>query len=310
MIILIIVALAALGYWVTGNSAVSSGDKSQKIFVIDRGESVREIGNSLKQNGLIRDPVVFFIYIKLNSQDKNIQAGDYRLSPSMNLSKIVENLNHGTLDIWVTIPEGLRAEEIADLFEKNLPTYKPSWRAELDANEGYLFPDTYLIPREADAKTIVTMMRNNFAKRISEAGISVDDPKLPNAIIIASIIQKEAIFVDDMAIVSSVIHNRLGIGMKLDVDPSVAYALGYQSDTKKWWKQELSFDDLKINSLYNTYQNAGLPVGPISNPGTDAIKAALNPASTNYIYYISDKQGHIHAATSIEGHNANIKKYL
>ena len=310
IVLLAIVAVAGFGYWITGNGAANSTDKSQKIFVIDRGESVREIGNSLKKNGLIRDPIVFFIYIKLNNQDKNIQAGDYRLSPSMSLSKIVETLNHGILDIWVTIPEGLRAEEIADLFEKNLPTYKPSWRSELDSNEGYLFPDTYLIPRDADANIVVAMMRKNFEKRVAEAGISVDDPKLPNAVIIASIIQKEAIFTDDMAIVSSVIHNRLNMGMKLDVDPSVAYALGYQSDTKKWWKQELTYDDLKANSLYNTYQNPGLPAGPISNPGVDAIKAALNPSTTSYLYYISDKQGHIHSATTLEGHNANIKKYL
>ena len=113
----------AFGYWTMGNVAVNPKDTSQKIFVISRGESIREIGNSLKKEGLIRDSVVFFIYLKLKNQDKNIQAGDYRLSPSMSLPKIVENLNHGILDIWVTIPEGLRAEEIAELYEKNLPSY-------------------------------------------------------------------------------------------------------------------------------------------------------------------------------------------
>ena len=310
IILLIALAVIAFGYWKTANLPVNASSQMHKIFVINRGESVRQIGNDLKKQSLIRDAVVFFVYVKLNAQDKNIQAGDYRLSPSMGLKQIVDNLNHGTLDIWVTVPEGLRAEEIADIFEKNLPSYKPSWRPVLDANEGYLFPDTYLIPRDADVNMIVSMMKNTFNKRVQDAGISVSAFDLRQAVIIASIIEKEAKFAEDFPIVSSVIHNRLDLGMKLDVDPSVAYALGYQNGTKSWWKKELTFDDLKINSPYNTYQNAGLPPTPISNPGIVAIQAALNPAKTDYLYYISDKQGHIHGAKTIEGHNANIKKYL
>ncbi len=309
-LILLALAAGALGYFVTANLPTDPSDHSNKIFVISKGESIREIGNSLKGEGLIRDPVAFFVYIKLNHQDKNIQAGDYRLSPSMSLKKVVDSLNHGTLDIWVTIPEGLRAEEIADIFEKSLPSYKNSWRATLDINEGYLFPDTYLVPREAEVNGVVTMMKNNFSKKVTVLGLAENNPRLAAAVIIASIIEKEAKFAEDMPIVSSVIQNRLGLGMKLDVDPSVAYALGYQTDTKTWWKKELTYDDLQINSPYNTYRNAGLPPTPISNPGAAAIKAALNPANTDYLYYISDKKGHIHAAKNIEGHNANIKKYL
>ncbi len=310
IIIIAILAVAAFFYWFIGNGSVNSQDHSQKIFVINKGEPVREIGNSLKTQGLIRDPVIFFVFVKLNNQDKNIQAGDYRLSPAMSLSKVVETLNHGTLDIWVTVPEGLRAEEIADIFQKNLPSYKDSWRSQLVEQEGYLFPDTYLIPRDATAEQIITLMKNNFDNRMKQAGIPETGAKFTNAVIIASIIEKEAKFAPDFPIVASVIYNRLGLGMKLDVDPSVAYALGYQKDTGKWWKEELTFDDLKIASLYNTYQNPGLPPTPISNPGVVAIQAALNPTSSDYLYYISDKTGKIHPEKTAEEHAADIQKYL
>ena len=115
VVILIVAAVATLIYWANGNMAVSKSDTSKKIFVITPGEPIREIGNNLKSQGLIRDAVVFFIYLKLHNQDKSIQAGDYRLSPSMDLAKVIDTLNHGTLDHWTTIPEGLRAEQIADI---------------------------------------------------------------------------------------------------------------------------------------------------------------------------------------------------
>lgn len=309
IVLLLIFVGAGFIYWTLGNRAVNPKDTSSKIFVINRGEAVREIGNSLKKEGLIKDPVVFFLYIKLNGQDKNIQAGDYKLSPSMSLPKLVDSLQHGSLDIWVTIPEGLRAEEIADRFSNELPSYNESWRPTLIANEGYLFPDTYLIPRDATVEQVITMMKNTFDKRIADAGINESALDLKKAVIIASIIEKEALFPEDYPLVSSVIHNRLDDGMKLQVDPSVAYALGRQSNGK-WGKAELTFDDLKVNSPYNTYANVGLPPGPISNPGVQAIQAALNPRKTDYFFYISDKQGHIHPAKDENGHAVNIKKYL
>lgn len=296
-------------WWKHGVSAVNPRDTSPKVFIVDRGEGVRNIANNLKKAGLINDPIVFFLYLKQQSKDMSIQAGDYKLSPSMDLKKLVDTMSHGTLDIWVTVPEGKRAEEIADTLKQEIPSYNESWRVQLDQNEGYLFPDTYLIPRDATVDQIISIMRNNFDKRVKQAGINPQDNSLHNAVIIASIIQKEAKFVEDMPIVSSVIHNRLDAGMALQVDPSVAYALGRQPNGT-FGKSELSLDDLKIDSPYNTYKYPGLPPGPISNPGIDAIKAALNPATTDYMYYISDKKGHIHAATTAAGHQANIDKYL
>lgn len=310
IVLIVLAAVFGLFYWGRGNMAPAPKDKSTKIFVINPGEPVREIGNNLKKEGLIKDPVVFFIYLKLNRLDKSIQAGDYRLSPSMTLPRLIQELKTGTLDHWTTIPEGVRAEEIADIFEKDLPSYKTSWRAKLNTNEGYLFPDTYLVPKDADVDMVISMMKNNFNKKIESIGLSSDDADLERIITIASLIEREAKNPEDRPIVASVINNRLRIGMKLDIDATIQYALGYQTSEKRWWKKALSSADIELASPYNTYQTAGLPPTPISNPGIESIKAAVNPIKSDYLYYVNDKNGKIRPAKTIEEHNNNIQKYL
>lgn len=304
--ILITFTLIFFLWWKNGLSAVNSSEKTTKIFVIQKGEGVREIGNSLKKEDLIRDPIVFFLLIKKLNLDSKIQAGDFRLSPSMTTEEIIENLTHGIIDIWVTIPEGKRAEEITEILKEKIPSYKPAWRQILNINEGYLFPDTYLIPKDMDVNSIVSMMKNNFGNKIAKLNLKPKD--IEKIVIIASLIEREAKFDEDRALVSSVIHNRLEIGMALQIDATVQYAIGYQLDKKNWWKV-LTPDDLKINSTYNTYKNPGLPPTAICNPGFASLEAAANPAKTNYLYYISDKTGHNHYAKTLEEHNANIKKY-
>lgn len=310
LIVLAVFIVLGFVWWQNGLLPANASDKSPKIFVIKNGEGVREIANNLKSQGLIRDPVVFFLYTRLNGIDKQIQAGDFRLDPSMSMTQVSSNLTHGTLDIWTTIPEGFRADEIADLLKEKIPSYQESWRATLDANEGYLFPDTYLIPRDADINLILSLMKNNFAKKYD----SVKNSKTTNltdaqTVIIASIVEREARYMEDRPLAASVFINRLNIGMALGSDPTIQYALGYQTDTKTWWKKDLTVTDLTINSPYNTRINPGLPPGPIANPGLSAIEAALNPAKTDYLYFFADKQGHLHFATTLQGHNANIKKY-
>jgi UPF0755 protein len=308
--LLIIFSTLAFVWWQSGLQAVNSRAATPKIFVINNGEGVREIANNLKREGLIKDPIVFFLLTKFENLDKKIQAGDFRLNPSMSAQEIATNLTHGTLDIWTTIPEGLRATEIAGILKAKIPSYNNAWVTELQANEGYLFPDTYLIPRDADINLVLTLLKNNFQKKFD----SVKETKTtaltdPQTITIASIIEREAVFAEDRPLVASVFMNRLNLGMGLGSDPTVQYALGYQSDTKSWWKNDLTADDLVINSPYNTRKNAGLPPAPISNPGLSAIEAALNPAKTDYLFFFSDKQGHLHFATTMTGHNANIQKY-
>jgi len=297
-------------WWINGNQPVDKKNDTSKLFVIKRGEAVREIGNLLKKEQLIRDPVAFFILVKLNGDDKNIQAGDYKLSSSMNLKEIVDTLNHGTLDIWVTIPEGIRAEEIGDILKKEIPSYEDSWREVLNRNEGYLFPDTYLIPRDASSEQVVSILRGNFDKKTKDLSSGISEVNFKKAIIIASLIEREAKAAKDMRYVSSVIHNRLNIGMRLQIDATVQYAVGDYASSGKWWKQNLSLEDLKIDSPYNTYTRIGLPPTAIGNPGLVSIDAALNPVDTDYLYYVSDKNGSLHFASTLDKHNDNVNRYL
>lgn len=309
LLILVFSSLLAV-WWKNGISAVNLQDKRATIFVIEKGQGVREIANKLKNEDLIKDPVVFFLLVKKLGLDGKIQAGDFRLSPSMTASEIAQILTHGTLDIWVTIPEGKRAEEIADILKIKIPSYDESWRTLLAQNEGFLFPDTYLIPKDASSDIVLSLMKNNFEKKFSSIPNAPSDPaKRKKVVIIASIVEREAKFSEDRSLVASVIFNRLTIGMKLDIDATVQYSLGFQENQKTWWKRGLTRADLKLDSSYNTYINAGLPPTPISNPGIDVLQAVINPAKTDYLYYLSDKLGHNHYAKTLEEHNANIRRY-
>src|SRR3990172_4945205 len=237
-VLLLSVGVAVL-WWKNGNRAQDPTDKSSQIFVVGKGEGVREIANSLKTKGLIKDPIVFFLQTKRLGLDKELEAGDFRLSPSMSLPDIIQNLTHGTLDIWVTIPEGIRAEEIANILKKDIPSYKPDWREILATREGYLFPDTYLIPRDADISLVMSLLNNNFNKRYNGVNAEKTILSQKEIVTIASLVEREAKFAQDRPLVASVILNRLDLCMKLDIDATVQYALGYAPDEKRWWKKDL-----------------------------------------------------------------------
>lgn len=311
-LIIIITAAIIFGavWWKMGTSPVNAQDKKEYTFVVGKNESVREISNRLSEEGFIKDRVAFFVLVNfVLDVDKNIQAGDHRLSPSMNAREVAKSLTLATNDIWVTIPEGLRAEEIADILKEDITTYKESWREELAENEGYLFPDTYLVPKIAEIDQIITILKSNFETKYATIDSSKTDFTKSEIVTIASLVEREAKHASDRPLVASVIINRLNIGMKLDIDATVQYVLGYQEDEKDWWKKALTFDDLEVNSRYNTYVNAGLPPGPIANPGLAALSAAVNPADTNYLFYLTDSNGVNHYAKTNEEHNANREKY-
>ncbi len=310
IVIIILIAGGFFAWWINGTLPPNPADKTQKSFVVKKGEGVREIANHLKSEKLIKDPVIFFALVKRLGLDQKIQAGDFLLSPSMNAVDIAKALQVGTSDLQVIIPEGKRAQEIADKLSDIYPTFQESWRGKLILQEGYLFPDTYSFPKDVTIDQIITAMRNNFDKKYAViSGSSQNRLSQEQAVIVASLVEREAKHAVDRPLVASVILNRLKNNMPLQIDATVQYVLGYQTNGKTWWKKELTFDDLKINSPYNTYVNTGLPKGPISNPGQDALAAVINPAQTDYIYYISDKAGVNHYAKTLEEHNANIKKY-
>lgn len=306
---ILLIAVAATGLWWKNGLSPASTDKTPTIFVVNKGEGVREIANRLKSQKIIRDPVVFFLFTRMQGLDKQIQAGDFRINASMTTPEVAGALTHGTLDIWVTIPEGQRAEEIADTLKEKMPGFKPSWRQALIENEGRLFPDTYLIPRDADINFIISLLKNNFTSKYSTLGAVQNGLTQNQVIIVASMVEREARHDQDRPLVASVILNRFGIGMKLDIDATIQYALGYQPEQKRWWKKDLTIYDLKLESPYNTYKVAGLPPTPISNPGLASLNAVINPAKTNYLFYMTDSKGINHYAETISQHNANIKKF-
>ncbi len=293
-------------WWIHGISAVNTDNKSTKVFVVRKGEGLRSIASELKQQGLIPDPLVFYALIKQLGLDGKIQAGDYKLSQSMTPEQIANAMTKGSQDIWVTIAEGKRATQIAELLQNNLSTYDPSWKAKLIENEGYLFPDTYLIPHDATLEQLLAIFKKNFDKKFQEASQSASAKLSPSdAVILASIIEREGKTADDKKMIASVLENRLNIGMALQADSTIQYVLG---SSINWWPTPTA-KNLKIDSPYNTYLNPGLPPTPIANPGFDALNAVYHPTSTSYFYYISDNKGLLHFARTLGEQNANIQKF-
>lgn len=286
-------------------------NKVSKRFVITKGESASQIGQDLAKDHIIKNALVFRIYSQVTQSAKKIKSGSYQLPSNLSVPEVINKLLAGPTEVWVTIPEGLRREEIGDKFSDFVNFKKQDFLQITATKEGYLFPDTYLIPLDYSSSQIVKIMEDNFERKYK----SVEKSKTTNlnesqVINLASIIQREAITVEDMQNVSSTLQNRLDIGMPLGSDVTLEYALGYQKDEKTWWKKDLTIDDLALKSSYNTRLVAGLPPTPISNPGLVAIEAALNPPHTDYLYYLSDSDGKLHFAQTLEEHNANIQKYL
>ncbi|HKZ35786.1 MAG TPA: endolytic transglycosylase MltG, partial [Patescibacteria group bacterium] len=209
------------------------------------------------------------------------------------------SLTHGSLDFWITFREGLRVEEYAEILAEKSDIDAIEFILAAKPFEGQLFPDTYLIPQTASPQDVVDILVFTFERK--------SPTQDQDTIIIASLIEREARHVQDRLLVSSVLHNRLNLGMALQIDATVQYVIGEKDD---WWPNNLTREQLAIKSPYNTYLNAGLPPQPIANPGSDSLEAALNPAETDYLYYLSDSAGFNHYATDLEGHNQNIVEFL
>jgi UPF0755 protein len=219
---------------------------------------------------------------------------------------------------WITIPEGLRKEEIGERLAPELhwsQTELEKWNTtytamEFDYREGVYFPDTYLIPTDenglATAKRMIIRFNEKFAGYPEK--FSDQDVLWTTALKIASIVQREAAGKDDMPLIAGIIWNRLLNDQALEIDATVQYARGKVGD--KWWAPIKSSDIREIDSPYNTYKNKGLPPTPISNPGIDAIDAVLNPTETDCFYYLHDPEREIHCAKTLEEHEENIEKYL
>ena len=306
--LVLILALAAGIVWFYINVQPASNNTDFKSFLISKGSSASQIGTKLESSGFIKSALAFKIYLQFTGRAGEIQTGEFRLTPSFSLFQLVGQLLQGPTELWVTIPEGLRREEIAAKFTSGLER-DASFTADLltasKGLEGTLFPDTYLFPKDASASAVVNKMTRNFGAKTNSLGIS-SGLTFDQSVILASILERETKTAAERPIVAGILINRLHAGMPLQVDASVQYAVGTSKD---WWPI-LSLTDLKINSPYNTYKFIGLPPGPICNPGESSLEAAFNPSQTDYLYYLHDKGGQIHYAKTLVEHNANIAKYL
>ena len=299
ILLLIFGCLAVFVYWSWANQPVNLKNTAPQAFVVPQGQSVKTIASRLKTNGLIKNELIFRLLVDRKNLSASLQAGDFRLSPAMNLEQIIEALTHGSQDYWITFPEGLRVEEYAQRLAEKSNLNPQDFILAAKPYEGQLFPDTYLIPQSASVEDVVKLLVDTFKLK------SPTQDK--QTIILASLIEREAKHETDRALVSSVFHNRLKLNMALQVDATVQYILG---KTGNWWPKDLTHENLQISSPYNTYLNPGLPPRPICNPGLASLQAALNPAQTAYLYYVSDSSGYNHYAATLDEHNANVAKYL
>jgi UPF0755 protein len=319
LLALIVIYVATLVYLPSNKSLEA------KIITIEKGQTSKETSLELKNNGLISSSNAFYFYSILTNNFRKIQAGDYLISSQMSVHQILKIMTNGEISKQtITLIEGWDLEEIGDYLEtKQICTKQEfidsannkKWTEEFSflkdkpeelSLEGYIFPDTYYINMKASADDIIELVLKEFESKLTDQ--MINDIKKQNKTIfeiitMASMIEKEVRTIDDKKIVSGVLNKRLDIGMALQVDATVLYAMNQEKET-------VYIKDTKIDSPYNTYKYRGLPLGPISNPGTDSINAAIYPTKTNYLYYLSTKDGKTIFSRTLEEHNIAKAKYL
>jgi UPF0755 protein len=289
-------------------------------FDVGIGESVTSVSARLEQAGLIPDAELFRDYLVYAGYDTSLQAGTYQLSPAMSALQIARALQDSTpTEVKFVILPGWRAEEIAAALPtsglsisqeeflqlvRNPPAdLKPAGAPDVAVLEGFLMPGEYQVKRDVSAHDLAAMFIDRFTQSISpdlltaysNRGLSLDQ-----AVTLASMVQREAMVQDEQPVIASVFYNRLGQGMKLDSDPTVQYALGFDESNNTWWKNPLSQENLQIDSRYNTYIYPGLPPSAICNPGIEALQAVANPTETGYFYFRAKCDGsgrHVFSAT-------------
>ena len=277
---------------------------NEEIVEVAEGDSFYGILDKLSEEGKIKNKFLVKLYLKICGIKPEVLEGTYKLNKSMTLNEFVNLLTDSNKDkVYITIPEGYAIDDIAEKLEENnicnskefidsvknyeLPKYisnNPNKRYNL---EGFLFPDTYSFNKNENADFIIKTMLNRFEKVwqeiVEDLNISIPEEEIEKKVNVASMIEKEAVVDSERRFISSVIYNRIAIGMPLQIDATVIYSYGYHIE-KMYEKY------LEIDSPYNTYMYYGLPIGPISNPGRASLMAALKPKETDYLYYLLESE--------------------
>ena len=310
------VLCAALGAALVGYLTDDALPPEEIMYVkVKSGMNARDVGAILKKRGVVENRWEFWLKAKLNGYESKFKTGSYAFTPGMSVDEVLEKLTEGATEVFrFTIPEGFSVKDTAKRLGKegivnekeflslaeNFAPYGYMERNSLAdyRAEGFLFPDTYVIDTDATTEDIMAMMARNFDNRLTEEmrqraedmGLSIYE-----LVTLASLIEKEARYDEDRPVIAQVFLKRLQLNMPLQSDATLQYLMDVP-------KEDVSIEDTKLDSPYNTYQNAGLPPGPIANPGMAAIEAALYPADTDYLYFVADREGHNHYSNSYDEH--------
>lgn len=339
--IILIIGIGFGNYYYQISTPLQKISEKQK-FIIKKGDGVNQISQNLKDQKIIGSMWNFKVYVWLEKVEKKFKTGEYLLSPNMDIKEVIQILTLGKIipnQKIIKIIEGWNYEEIGEYLKNKMnisiedffsTSYDPQWKNKYDflkdnpqinnkeifklerysyqisPLEGYFFPDTYQIYKDADSEDIIKKMLANFDKKLSNKmreDIEKQGKTIFEIITLASIIEREVPKEEDRKIVAGIFYKRLKNGMRLESCATINYILGNN-------KKQLSFEDTRVESPYNTYLNKGLPPGPISNPGLSAIEAAIYPQKTDYLFFLSKPTGETVFSKTFEEHLRNKKKWL
>lgn len=310
--LVVVLVVTALSYsYAFGPAGVP---QERPEFVISPGETLYTVATRLEDEGLVKYAAAFRFAYGITRGERTLRPGGYELSPGMDALQIAKKLGEAPYLTWVSIPEGRRKEEVADILRETLgwtAEERQQWlvatEAMPDMTEGVFFPDTYLIPSDQPPSQVVARLRGRFEDAVAPYAVEAleEGKEWKEVITLASLIEREA-GRNDKRLVAGILYNRLEKGMPLQVDATLQYVAGKDND---WWPiPDVEVKD--VDSPFNTYVYKGLPPEPIATPSLDSIEAALTPQSTKCLYYLHDAYGRIHCATTYAAHKANVNRYL
>ena len=320
------------GALVTITAAPATDDDGSLVVEVVQGSGADAIATQLLARGVLAETGRFHALLGFTGLGSQLRAGRYEFEPGTPAAEVIRKMQRGlTHEVVLVVPEGLRVEEVGELVvglgvasiaewetALALPRREPSLRSRPAGADltGYLFPATYPLSEDTNAAGLLEAMVRAFEGAVSPAmrsQIEASDMTLHEVLTLASIIEREALLPEERRIIASVFLNRIEAGIALYADPTVQFAITAGSESRPpdgWWKRGLTLEDLAFDSPYNTYIVAGLPPGPIANPGLGAILAVLRPADTDYQYFVAVGDGSHAFAETLEEHEANIVRYL
>jgi UPF0755 protein len=324
LLLFVVIAVVAGAGWmfIVVQRPYRGYDAAEQFVEIPRGSSTGAIARRLEAAGIVRNQLAFRVAVYTQNAGGRLQAGEYRFDRPMTAAEVVDKLRRGDVYLLsITFREGLTIKQMAQLFEsKGLGTAADFVKAASDATriqtldpeardlEGYLFPDTYSVPRRTTAEQLVERMVDGFEKALTpeiRQQAAARGLGLRQLVTLASIVEKETGKAEERPLVAAVYSNRLKIGMGLQCDPTVIYAL----ERAGRYNGNLTREDLRFDSPYNTYRYAGLPPGPIASPGRASLAAAARPADAPYIFFVSRNDGSHAFSTTLDEHNRYVQQY-